>query len=327
MDARTFGWLIDPGSASALRREADLDPDVFWAELLSGAARSALRDVEVLITGWGAPTLVPEVLDHAPHLRLVAHAAGTVKSHLPLDVWDRGIRVVSAAAGGVAPVAEFTLASILLANKHVLASRDAFRQRRDTSVQDDLPADRGNLGRVVGVVGASRIGRRVVEVLRVTDLDVVVHDPYLTSAGAAALGVERVPLPELLRTCDVVSLHAPSTPETRHMIGEQELALLRDGATLVNTARGALVDHDALTEHLVTGRLSAVLDVTEPEPLPAGSPLWDLPNVVLTPHVAGAFNPRESRRHLDVVVEELHRWRSGAPLQHEVRREALEHMA
>ena len=129
-------------------------------------------------------------------------------------------------------------------------------------------------------------------------------------------------LPELLRRSDIVSLHAPALPETHHLIGAEQLALMPDGATLVNTARGALVDTAALEREALTGRLSAILDVTDPEPLPATSVLHDLPNVMLTPHIAGSLGS-EARRMSDHALDELARLVAGEPVRSPVTREQL----
>jgi phosphoglycerate dehydrogenase-like enzyme len=139
---------------------------------------------------------------------------------------------------------------------------------------------------------------------------VLVYDPY-----ADDLDVAVVDLHTLLTTSDVVSVHAPATAETYRMLGRAELALMPDGATLVNTARGQLVDTEALTEELRRGRLSAVVDVTDPEPLPADSPLFDLPNAFVTPHVAGSHG-NELARLGACVADELARFLSGEPLRY-----------
>lgn len=167
--------------------------------------------------------------------------------------------------------------------------------------------------RTVGVVGCSRVGRRVIELLRQLDVTVLVHDPYLPESELRALGAIPTGLDQLVAAGDVVSLHAPATEETRHLMDRRRLALLRDGATLINTARGSLVDTEALIAELRTGRIDAVLDVTEPDPLPADSPLFDLPNVTLTPHVAGSLGS-ELRRMGAFAVAEVERYAAGRPL-------------
>ncbi|WP_431772374.1 hydroxyacid dehydrogenase [Streptomyces cucumeris] len=272
--------------------------------------------VEVLITGWGCEPLTAEVLDGLPRLRAVLHAAGSVKGHITPACWERGLLVSSAAAANALPVAEFTLATILLAGKDTLRLRALYaaEHRFPTPART---ARIGNFRRLVGLVGASRIGRRVIELLRPFDLDVAVYDPHLEAAEAAALGVRTLPLDELVATSDVLSLHAPSLPATRHLLDARRLALMPDGATLINTARGALVDTDALVAELSGGRISAILDVTEPEPLPSGSPLFTLPNVLLTPHVAGALG-HELERLGAAVADEVERVVAGAPPLHRV---------
>jgi phosphoglycerate dehydrogenase-like enzyme len=194
------------------------------------------------------------------------------------------------------------------------------------TVKGHLAPGLGNYGKTVGIVGASRIGRRVIELLRPFDLHVLLSDPFLDGEEAARLGATLRPLEALLAESDLVSLHAPLLPATRGMIGRRQLALMRDGAVLVNTARGGLLDQEALVEALSGGRISAVIDVTEPDLLPPEHPLYDLPNVFLTPHVAGAEGP-ETQRMTALVIEEIRRFLSGEPLRHEVRAQDLPHLA
>jgi phosphoglycerate dehydrogenase-like enzyme len=279
-------------------------------------ADALLADAEVLVGHWGCPTLTADVLSRAPRLRLFAYAAGTVKWQVTDAVWERDIVVTSSAAANAIPVAEYTLAAILLANKGALL----FRERlRDPSATLTLDASKvANVGKRVGIVGASHVGRLVIELLRPFDLAVVVYDPYLDAAGASDLGVELAgDLDDLCGMVDVLSLHAPDIPATRDMIGAPQLARLRDGATVVNTARPALVDQDALLAELRTGRLSAVLDVTEPDPLPRGHELLDLPNAFVTPHIAGSMGA-EVARMSELAVEEVERYARSEPPRYPV---------
>lgn len=272
-------------------------------------ADDLLARAEVLVGHWGCPTLTAEVLERAPRLRLFAYAAGTVKWQVTDAVWRRGLLVTSAAAANAVPVAEYTVAMVLLAGKGVLLSRE---QQRDPGVKVPLdPLRAGNYGLRVGLVGASHVGRLVIDLLRPHDLRVAVYDPYLTPAEADALGVELVQdLDELCGSVDVLSLHAPDVDATKGMIGAAQLARLRDGATFINTARPALVDTAALEAELTSGRLAAILDVTDPEPMPAGHPLLALPNVFVTPHVAGASG-NELARLAELAVVEVERFVAG----------------
>jgi phosphoglycerate dehydrogenase-like enzyme len=286
-----------------------------------------LARAEVIVTGWEAPRVDSVVLDRAPRLRAVLHAGGSVKSLVAPQCWDRGILVSSAADANALPVAEYAVAMILLAAKEVFRSQALYRERRAKLDQRREFATVGTYHRPVGLVGASRIGRRVIELLAPYSLDVRVYDPYLTAEEAAGLGVTAVGLEELLAACDVVSLHAPHLPSTEHMIDGAALALMKDGATLINTARGGLVDHAALVDELKAGRLWAVLDATDPEePLAPDSPLFDLPNVVVTPHVAGALGNELFRLGAHAVDNAL-RVRRGEPLAGAVRLDDLATMA
>ncbi|MFG2121168.1 hydroxyacid dehydrogenase [Streptomyces sp. NPDC048710] len=325
MTAQNVPHIFPPEVLARLRACVEIDPTLVAHDFTEPRVRETLARTEVLVTGWGCPRLDAAALDAAPKLRAVLHAAGSVKGFTTPQVWQRGIAVSSAAAANALPVAEYTLAMILLVGKDVFAFRDLLRARRTFRYGDIVPGI-GNHGRRVGVVGASRIGRRLIELLRPHDFRVSLADPYVDAAEAARLGVPLLPLDDLLRTSDIVTLHAPQTPETRHLVGPRELALMPTGSVLINTARGAIVDHEALVGELRTGRLSAVLDVTDPEPLPADSPLFDLPNAFVTPHLAGAQGNELARLGL-TVVEEAERLLSGGELAYAVDRTTLERTA
>ncbi|GAA4970310.1 phosphoglycerate dehydrogenase-like enzyme [Nonomuraea thailandensis] len=302
--------LFGPAEIARLTSLVTVDP----ALVVQDFTDISLEQVEVLITSWGCPPIDRRVLDRAPRLRAVVHVAGSVKHHITDACWERGIAVSSTAADNAIPVAEYTVAAILFAGKRVLPIADLYR--RHQAVPDWTAAfpDLGNYRRTVGIVGASAIGRRVMHLLRRFDLDVLVADPYLhTGTAEAAL----VTLEDLLERSDIVSLHAPELPETRHLLNRERLARMRNSATLINTARGSLVDLDALTAELVSGRLHAVIDVTDPEPLPPGHPLYDLPNVLLTPHIAGSIGG-ELRRLTRTALDELERFTQGRPFAHPV---------
>lgn len=307
---------------SRVRQLVDIDETLVVERFDTPEAVAALADVEILVTGWGCPPIDVAVLRAAPLLRAVVHTGGSVKAHVTPECWERGVLVSSAADANAVPVAELSLAMILLAGKGVLGLRERYRAERGFTLGEVVP-DVGNFRRRVGIVGASRIGRRVVRLLEPFDLTVSLTDPYLT---APLPGTELVGLDELLRDSDVVSLHAPATPETHHLLDKERLALIPDGGVLVNTARGSLVDTDALIDELSTGRISAVLDVTDPEPLPADSPLFDLPNVFLTPHIAGSHG-NELGRLGQSAADELERLVAGTPLRSQVLSTDLDRVA
>ena len=287
-------------------------------------ARTVLAECDVLLGHWGCPTLTVAALDAAPELRLFAYAAGTVKWQVTDAVWDRSVRVTSAAAANAVPVAEYTVAMILLANKGALL----FRERaRNPELRLPFPNPLGNVAKRVGIVGASFVGRLVIEMLRPYSLDVVVYDPYLDDHQAVTLGVaiER-DLTTLCSTVDVLSIHAPDVPPTRGMIGAAQIAALRDGAVLINTARPALIDQTELLDHLAAGRISAILDVTDPEPIPTDHPLLSLANVFVTPHIAGSIGTELSRM-ADLAIDEIERFGRDEPLLYEVTASDLDRIA
>ncbi|MDX3311379.1 hydroxyacid dehydrogenase [Streptomyces sp. NPDC054884] len=325
MDPVHLPLLFPAPLLARLQRTAAIEPSLVVRDFTDPAAATVLAEAEVLITGWGCPRLDAGVLAAAPRLRSVLHAAGSVRSLVGEVLWDRRVTVSSAVTANALPVAEYTLAMILLAGKDAFAHRERFRRTHAHPTHAQTAAT-GNLGRRIGIIGASRVGRRLLELLRPYDFEVLLHDPYLDAAEAAELGAQLLSLQNLLRHSDIVSLHAPDIPETRHLLDRDRLALIRDGAVLINTSRGALIDHAALTDELVAGRLDAVLDVTDPEPLPADSPLYRLPNVFLTPHIAGSLG-NELERLGRIVVEELERLAEGLPLAHEVRHTDLARVA
>jgi len=321
MAAGAFAEAFDAAALHRLEQVATVLRDPAGRPLLVQCFEDAapqLRDVDVLITGWGTARIDASIVSRFDHLAAIVHSAGTVKTFLDPSVWDTGVVVSSAAEANAIPVAEFTVATIILACKRASRHIAAYRATGLKRSFDIAALSHGTNGITVGVVGASRIGRRVIELLRVIDATVLVSDPFLDGGEAATLGVELVDLPELLRRSDAVTLHAPENASTRHLIGVGTLPLMRDGAVLINTARGSLVDTRALEPHVVSGRLDAYLDVTEPEPLPADSVLFRLPNVVLTPHIAGSLG-NEVLRMGESAVDEVARLAAGRALHFPVR--------
>jgi len=303
--------LFSADDVQALRAATRLDPDLTIADL-DDAPAGLLDEVEILITGWGAPRLGRAELDRMPRLRAIVHAAGTVKGHLDDAAWDRGILVTSAASANAYPVAEYTLAMILLAGKRVPDYIRGYASDPGLYEEDADPGI-GNYRRTVGIVGASRVGRRVIELLAPFDIDVLLYDPYLQPEDPILDAVRRVPLDELFAGSSIVSIHAPLLPETVGMVGAAQLALLPDGATVINTARAPILDQEALAAAVRERGLRAVLDVTEPEPLPAGHPFYSHPRVRLSPHTS-AISPAQQDALVEKFLGNLRRFRAGETL-------------
>ncbi|MEV7190214.1 hydroxyacid dehydrogenase [Streptomyces sp. NPDC093510] len=326
MSRKAAEAVLEPSALDVLAQVCALEPPPVLHDFGTERAKAVLAGTELLVTGWGCPPLTAEVLAIAPELRAVVHTAGSIRAHVTDACWERGIEVSSAAAANALPVAEYTVAMILLTGKRVLESARDFRATRTEVDWLRTPRDTGNYRRTVGILSASLIGRRVIELLRPYDLRVLLHDPYVSADEAAALGVELVPLDGLFARSDTVSVHTPLLPATRGLVGRELLAAMRPDAVLINTARGAIVDQDALTEALTAGRVRAVLDVTDPETLPPDHPLWDADNALLTPHLAGSQG-NEWRRLAELAVDEVRRWAAGDGFAHPVRRDRLAYLA
>jgi phosphoglycerate dehydrogenase-like enzyme len=301
--------LLRLSDVAELREAAGPPQEWDLTELLDGAV--------ACLTGWGTPSLTDAVLAACPDLKLVAHTAGSIRALVPADAIGERIRVCQAAALIADAVAEFTVLQMLEGLRRL---HDADRRLRGgdewREVVDAIP---GHLlgAQTVGVVGASRVGRAVIRLVQAFSSEIMVHDPYLSADDASALHVQAVDLQTLLRRSDVVTLHAPFIPATANMIGSKELHLMRDGALLINCARAGLIDPDALLAELKAGRLWAALDVFPSEPLAPDSEWRQVPNTIISPHLAGR-TVETYHRQGDAIVADVERFLRGEPLRHEI---------
>ena len=274
-----------------------------------------LSEVDAILTSWGMVPLDAELISHAPRLRAVFHAAGSIRYFTTPEFWQRNIVVSTAHQINAIPVAEYTLAAILFGLRRGWHYASTMRQFRDRWWQTDLP---GSYHSTVALISLGAVGRLVRERLRPFDVRVIAHDPFLSSADAATLDIELVSLDEAFARADIVSLHTPLLPETQGLIRAAHFEAMKPGATFINTARGAVVRESEMIDVLrQRPDLHAVLDVTDPEPPARDSPLFDLPNVTLTPHIAGT-SPAECPRLGRAMVDELLRWHRGEPLVHQI---------
>ncbi len=274
--------------------------------------RALLKDVEVLFSGWGAPQLNETLLAAAPRLQAFFYGAGSVRGVVTDASWARGVVVTSAYAMNAIPVSEYTLATILFSLKQ------GWYYAIQTKLLGRQPERRkltGAYQSAVGLISLGMIARLVRERLKPFDLRVLAYDPFLTDEQAAVLNVEKVGLDELFERSDVVSLHTPWLKETEGMITGEHIASMKPGATFINTARGKIVREAEMLDVLARRPdLTAVLDVTWPEPAAADSPVFTLPNVVYTPHIAGSLD-EECRRMGQLMIDEFERWNRGEPMK------------
>jgi phosphoglycerate dehydrogenase-like enzyme len=283
-----------------------------------------LSTVEVILTTWGMPVLAAEFLEAAPCLRAVFYAAGSVKPFATEAAWEREITISSAWEANGVLVAEYALGVILLSLKRFWHFSRGMRSPHPEFGEMKLP---GAYRSSVGLVSLGAAGRATARLLRHFEVSVLAYDPFVHPEEASRLGVELVSLQEIFRRCDVVSLHSPWIRETEGMITGPLVASMKEGATLINTSRGAIIAESELIEVLrQRPDLSAVLDVTHPEPPSPDSPLRSLPNVVLTPHIAGSLQ-KECARMGQAMIDEIRRYLAGEPLQHSLTRNQLAGMA
>lgn len=316
--ARVYGQ----GRRAQLEAKAEFLPEVVTIEVLSNEPE-CLKDVEVLFSTWGMPLLTQDQLDAMPKLKAVFYGAGAVFGFAE-PLLERGIRLMSAWHANAVPVAEFTLAQILLSCKGYFRNATLCRQHRSNR---GAPHGPGVFGETVALLGAGAIGTKLIDLLKPFNLNIIVFDPFLTEERAAQLGVTKVSLDEAFKKGLVVSNHLANKPETYELITSELIAMMREGATFINTGRGHTVDHDDLAQLMSERKdLTALLDVSWPEPLPSDSPLFDMPNVHLSAHIAGSLGD-EVVRLADYVTEEFDRYLAGAPLLYEVTKESYARMA
>jgi D-3-phosphoglycerate dehydrogenase / 2-oxoglutarate reductase len=272
-----------------------------------------IGDAEILVTQL-AP-LSRAMLAELPGLKLVAVSRGGPVNIDMNAARDAGVRVVNTPGRNASAVAEFTLGAILAETRLIRTGHEALRRgewRGDLYRADRAGRELSEM--TVGVIGYGNIGTKVVRLLRAFGTKVLVHDPYVQlSAEDRNAGVEHVSLDDLLARADIVTLHPRVTEETKNMMNAETFAKMRPGAIFVNTARGPLCDYDALYENLVSGHLSsAMLETFSVEPVPEDWPLLQLPNVTLTPHIAGA-SVRTVTHAAEMAAEEVRRYVAGLP--------------
>lgn len=324
LDSSSHRLIYGPEELAELRRLTELNETVIpfrdWAR-----HPEILSEADVLFSGWSAPLMDENFLRAVPKLRAVFYGAGSVRYFLTPAFWERDIVITSAASANAVPVAEYTVATVLLSLRDFWSRAALAKVGKGWG--DHTRAIRGSFRATVGLLSFGAIGRAVARHLKAFDVRVLVYCPYLQQAEAAAAGVQCVGLDELFKSSDVVSIHTPVLPETIGMVNGRLVSLMKTGAALINTARGVIVNQPELLAVLrLRPDLHAVLDVTNPEPPGGDDPLLALPNVTVTSHIAGSHG-RDCQRMGHYMVEELKNYLAGRPLRWQVTREALERMA
>ncbi|HVU49821.1 MAG TPA: hydroxyacid dehydrogenase [Polyangia bacterium] len=316
------GDVYGGGRRERVEASTELYPHVVNARNFAEHA-AGLGDVEVIFATWGMPAFTEAHFAAMPKLRAVFYAAGNVKA-FATPLVERGVVLVSAWAVNAIPTAELVLSQILLTCRGYFRSVRQYAATRDLAAAKDFRRT-GAAGETIGLIGTGFIARRLTTHLRAHGFRVIASasDPFLTDERAREMGVLRVPLEEVFARSYVVSNHVPDLPSTKHLFGGDLFARMREGATFINSGRGAqVVEADLARVLAARPDLTALLDVTAPEPPAADSPLWTLPNVVMSPHIGGTIGD-EVGRLADCVLEEFEAWRDGRPLRYQVTREVL----
>ncbi len=286
-----------------------------------------LEETEIIFSGWGMVTMDEEFLSHAPRLEAVFYGAGSLRGFMTEAFWERGITITSSYAANAVPVAEFCAAGLILGLKQApfFMSRLAGGCREDFS--QGGTTIHGAYGSTVGLVSLGMIGKHVLKLMKNYDVNILVYSQSMTAERAREEGVESVSLEELFRRSDAISIHTANLPETRGMIRGELIGSMKPHAVLINTSRGAVIEEERMIDVLKERPdLTAMLDVTDPEPPADGSPLYTLPNVFLTPHIAGSLE-RECRRMGQYAIDDCRRYLAGKPLAYGIDKKTFERMA
>jgi len=285
-------YVFTEPALNTLKQNFNVEFNDISRDYTSDEVATRIRGFDALITGWGSPVLTSEVFENSDILKIIVHSAGSVKYMLSSDVIQRFIIprkiCVCNAPGAIAcNVAETTLGLLIMMSHRLFEYAESIKKKalwRDPSIPREVKTVNGS---TIGIVGVSTVGKEVIRLLRPFDASILVYDPYLPDSEAKRLRVKKTSLENLFSQSDIVTIHAPLTDETYHMINGNLLKLLRDEAILVNTSRGKVIDQEALIKETKTRRILVCLDVMDSEPLPPDSPIRGLKNVFITPHIAG----------------------------------------
>jgi phosphoglycerate dehydrogenase-like enzyme len=282
-----------------------------------------ITDIEVIFATWGMMNFTSQQRARLPKLKAVFYAAGNVKAFAP-GLINHGIALVSAWAINATPPAEMCLAQILLSLRGYFRSVRQYRESKSHNAKAYWRP--GVMNETIGLIGLGKIGTSLRQKLAEYPLKVIAYDPFLTKQRAVELDVESAPLEDVFSRCYIVSNHIPDLETTRGVLTRRHFAAMRDGATFINTGRGAqVVETDLIAVLKQRPDLTVLLDVTAPEPPAADSELWRLPNVVISPHIGGTIG-NEVVRLADCVIEEFERWRDGKPLRYQVTQDVFRTM-
>ena len=263
--------------------------DIIWldaANVTEDELKENIKDCDLYLTCWGSPPLTPQLLENAPKLKLHTHLGSTVVPVVCDEVFEQGIKVISGFDYYSKSTAEGVVAYALSFLRKIPFYSSRLKNQKIWRESDDYTD--GVICKKVGIVGFGGVGRYVAKMLSNFDVDISVYDiAKLSEQDKKVYGVEQCGIEEIFSNCDIISLNLPYNDSTYHIVDDALLSKIKDGAVLINTARGAIIDESALISHLQKGRFNAVLDVYEKEPIDMENHLLSMDNVLLLPHQAG----------------------------------------
>lgn len=284
-------------------------------------------DINIVFSGWGGVPINKKAIDKMPNLKLVLYGAGTIKKIQSEEMRDKGIRISSASQANAIPVAQYTTSLIQLLLKDFFRLSKISKNIRNNKL-DVYNLNKGFYNRNIGIISYSNIGKRVIEnIQKLSNNNIFVYDPYYSEEYLKEKGLIKSTLQDIFSNCDVVSLHSPLIKETEYMIGYEHFSSMKENASFINTARGKIIKTDELIRAFTERKdLMAILDVTDPEPLEDNSPLYDMDNIILSPHIAGSLG-NETYLMGESMYDELIRFLNGEELEYEITKEKFKRMA
>lgn len=278
-------------------------------------------DADVIVCTWGSIAFTKELVDRLPNLKMIAYGGGSLAGKVDDYVFQRGIKVLTGNYIFAMSVAEGCLAYTLCALREL---ERFMRQVREGGWNENW-TNRGLFGKKIGLVGFGEIARNYVEMLKPFDMEILINSGHMTDEEAAGYGARKASREEIFETCDIVSIHMAHNEKTRRSITRELMEKLQPHALFVNTARGEVVDEEAMEELLAQGRFYAAIDVFSEEPLPVDSKLRKLPNAMLIPHMGG---PTIDLREYIICsfAKDIKAFAEGRPLKNEIGAEAVARM-
>ncbi|MBE6663361.1 MAG: hydroxyacid dehydrogenase [Ruminococcaceae bacterium] len=325
----TVDYVYTREAKDRLKKLVDIDVDKVYCQEDLEANPNGFSDVDYIFSTWSMPGGTEDKDDFAkyfPNVKALFYAAGSVK-YFGQHYLDKNIRLFSAFAANAIPVAEFTMAQILLANKGYFQSVRMVRRGHYDRAVEYSKSHTGNYDSKIGIIGAGMIGRKVIELLKDFSLNFYVYDEFMPQSAVEALGAKKATLEEIFSECDVVSNHLANVPATVGIFKEEHFRLMKPNTVFINTGRGAQVDEAGFLKVLRERRdICALLDVTVDEPPLEGSDFYKLDNIFLTPHIAGS-QANEVGRMAEYMIDEFERVLTGEQTQYEITKEKFEKMA